>query len=66
MILLRCRRFGESEWTEISVNGPAERVSLSCVGAGLSSSPMHVQQMDDEGEWVDLSEMNYDDGLEVE
>lgn len=61
MTLLRARRYGQSEWTVISVNGPDERACFSMVGAGLGSGNLHVQYMDEEGEWVDIAEMEWDE-----
>lgn len=61
MIIFRCRRFGQADWTEISINGEAERSASSCIGASLSGGSFDVQYMDEEGEWIDLAEMEFDD-----
>lgn len=61
MILLRARPFGQPEWTTISINGPFERGAFSMAGAGLASGNLHVQYMDEEGDWVDISELEWDE-----
>ena len=60
MTLLRCRHYGDPEWTEISIEGPAERAAFSACGAGLASGNLAVQYRDGE-EWIDLSELEWDD-----
>ena len=67
MLLLRCRELGDPEWTECSFNGPAARRMVQLLAGGLSSSGnFHAQIMDEEGEWVDLVEMDFDDMKEPE
>ena len=67
MLLLRCREFGDPEWTECSFNGPIARRTLQLLAASLSSSgQFHAQSLDEEGEWVDLVEMDFDDMKEPE
>ncbi len=65
MILLRCRRFGQDEWTEINLDGPDEHYIIPAVGASFANGQLHAQIHQD-GEWVDISEMEADDMLEPE
>lgn len=63
MIVARCRRFGEVEWTEISFNGPMAKLALLILAGGLTpSGQYHAQYMGEEGDWIDIAEMDFDDG----
>ena len=62
MTLLRCRRLGDSEWTLISIDGPAEHIAFGACGAGLSSGSLAVQYKDSSDDsWVDISELEFFD-----
>lgn len=58
MILFRARAWGSGEWTRISIggeeDGDVERTIASIIGSALSTSSLHTQQMNDEGNWEDL------------
>lgn len=61
MTLYRARQWGTSEWTKISITasseddeGGLESVISSILGSALETSPLHVQFMNEEGEWEDL------------
>lgn len=63
MILLRARIPGTGEWTNICIQTPGpdsdeeddlERNIASVIGAPLSTSSLHVQRLNDEGQWEDL------------
>lgn len=63
MILFRARQYGKADWTTISIHDPAEEDSeasveaevASMIGSALDTSPLHIQRMNDEGEWEDLA-----------
>lgn len=60
MTRLRCRKYGSSDWTYIEVfslgeEDPVEEEVLSIIGAGLETSPLHVQLLDEEtNRWEDF------------
>lgn len=62
MILFRCRRYGQSEWTFVSVQTPGnddetdemEELLAASVRSMLNNSDLHVQEMGDVGEWEDV------------
>ena len=62
MILFRAREWGSAEWTLISVNTPGDEEGengladtlSSIIGSALSTSSLHVQMMNEEGEWENL------------
>lgn len=54
MIHLRFRRFGDADWTSLLLHGDLEAEGLGLVGSALETSPFHVQQLTEEGEWEDL------------
>lgn len=62
MILFRCRQYGQPEWTFVSVQTPGnddetdemEELLASSVRSMLSSSDLHVQEMNGMGEWEDV------------
>lgn len=65
VISLRCRRFGQAEWTDVFFNGPAEQSAFSAAGAGLATGSFQTQMLE-AGEWVDIAELDFDDGKELE
>ncbi len=65
MIAIRCRQFGQPEWTEIYLNGIAEQRVFSAAISGLTTGHFEVQLLED-GEWTDVAELEFDDGKEVE
>lgn len=63
MILLRARRHGTGEWTNIMIQTPGvddeseddmERDLAAIVGSALGTSPLHIQQLTDEGIWEEV------------
>lgn len=60
MILFRARAFGSADpWTLISVNCSDEDEGVETevaqiIGSALGTSPLHVQQMNDEGDWENM------------
>lgn len=57
MITLRIRPWGKSEWTHISLDGPAEKELLQSLLSRFESSEdeLHVQQFnEDEEEWEEV------------
>lgn len=60
MILFRARAFGSADpWTLISVHcsdedDGVEAAVSQIIGSALGTSPLHVQQMDDEGNWENM------------
>lgn len=60
MSQFRCRQWGSSEWTYISIEpegedepGVASSVE-SILGSALSTSSLHVQRLSEEGNWEGL------------
>lgn len=62
--LYRCRQYGKVDWTQIMVNDPSyeeedsesvEAEVTQIIGSALDTSALHVQKMNDDGEWEDLS-----------
>lgn len=58
MTLFRARQYGSAlPWTLISINTPGEEESeladllVPIIGLALATSSLHVQQMNDEGDW---------------
>lgn len=66
MIHLRCRSFGDDEWTFADIDGPIERKAMLLLGAALAASGAHSAQVFSEGEWMDITEMEFDDGKDLE
>ena len=61
MTLYRVRQWGTADWTLISIAAGGEEdeaglesVISSILGSALETSPLHVQFMNEEGEWEDL------------
>lgn len=61
MTLFRVRRYGSSDWIEVSVRNAAEEDEneiedeiSKLVGSVLVVDDLHCQFMNDEGEWEDL------------
>lgn len=62
MILFRCRQYGQAEWTFLTVATPGnddetdemEELLAASVRSMLNSSDLHVQEMNDIGEWEDV------------
>lgn len=63
MNIFRVRQYGSGSWTLVSVNTPGDEEDDSGMVATLSSiigsaldtsSELHVQRMNDDGEWEDL------------
>lgn len=58
MTLYRARKWGQSEWTLISVGGDQdpdiEAAVNGIIGSALASSSLHVQTLSSEGVWENL------------
>lgn len=62
MIIFRARQWGQAEWTQITVNTPGddedesemEQNLASVIGSALGTSSLHVQRLQEDGEWEDL------------
>lgn len=61
MTLYRARQWGTADWTKISITASSEEdeaglesTIASIIGSALETSPLHVQFLNDDGEWEDL------------
>lgn len=60
MILYRVREYGKADWTRVAIGGADEDEDslaptiASVLGSALSTSSLHVQQLNEDGEWEDL------------
>lgn len=55
MIHLRAREWGAAEWTTIRVEGELEAEVTQILSSALDTCPLHVQRMNGDGTWEDLS-----------
>jgi hypothetical protein len=58
MTLFRARAWGSADWCTISIAGEVEEVcdqlaEIICEALG-SADNLHIQQMNEDGEWEDL------------
>lgn len=56
----RARQWGSGDWTHIQINSESDEDDIvepavtSIVGSALETCPLHVQRLNEEGEWEDL------------
>ena len=65
MTSFRVRRLYQTSWTLIVISGPATAFVSQLLGGALMSADLQVQQSQD-GEWVNLAELEFHDGVEIE
>ena len=68
MIYFRCRKHGDDEWTELSMFGPMQHTAMQVLASGLAGSGSYAAQYKSVGgtEWIDVAEMDFDDGKDPE
>lgn len=61
MTLFRARQWGTADWTQIHISTEAEEdevglegIIASVIGSALGTSSLHVQFLNEEGEWEDM------------
>lgn len=69
MISLRCRRYGSSEWTVLSLEGDLEeaiagvlQVALDERNALATADQLHLQAAREGEPWVDLEDFEWEEG----
>lgn len=66
MIEFRCRKYGDDEWTDVVLDGPVERTAMMLMAGSLAASGSYDVQYKENGEWVQLAEMDFDDNKDPE
>jgi hypothetical protein len=59
MSTFRARQWGSGDWTTVDISESGEEDTVepaltSIIGSALETCPLHVQRLNEEGEWEDL------------